>query len=63
MPVGTRLFLDGGPGLFDTLNYDAGGAAVTVAAGPAPGEVVITGPNGTVDAIKPQMIDDRKKYK
>src|SRR5262249_9414303 len=41
VPTGTTLSVDGGPG-FDTLNYDAGGAAVTVTAGPMPGQTSVT---------------------
>lgn len=52
---GTTLSLDGGLGS-DVLHYDASGAAVAVSPGSSPGEIIISGPNGTVDALNFEQV-------
>ena len=50
VPPSTTLFVNGDAAATSVLNYDASGADITVSAGALPGEILITGPNGTVDS-------------
>ncbi|HEX8203266.1 MAG TPA: DUF4394 domain-containing protein [Isosphaeraceae bacterium] len=56
VPIGTTLSLDGGPGI-DTLNFDAGGAAVTVVPGLLRGVTIRRAGSGSVDFVNFEQVN------